>query len=61
MSGPRERRIRRVLAKPLVNRGLKLQPGDTVDLRQEQIERLEPDGYFEPLKGAGIADKGGDK
>lgn len=51
MSGPRERRIRRVLAKPLVNRGIELQPGDTVDLRQEQIERLEPEGYFEPVNG----------
>ena len=56
-----EKRIRRVLAKPLVNRGVELQPGDTVDLRQDQIERLEPEGYFEPVGGAGNAGKGGDK
>ena len=61
MSGPRERRIRRVLAKPLVNRGVELQPGDTVDLRQEQIERLEPEGHFEPVKGAGKGAQGDDK
>ena len=56
-----EKRIRRVLAKKLVNRGVELRPGDTVDLRQDQIERLEPDGYFEPVKGTGNAGKGDNK
>ena len=36
----------RTLAKPLVQGGEELQPGATVRLRQDQIDRLEPDGYF---------------
>ena len=49
-ASPDDGRIERVLARELVNRGRLLQPGDTVRLRPAQIERLEPDGYFEPVK-----------
>lgn len=42
-----EERIERTLARPLINAGVELRPGDTVMLRQDQIDRLEPDGYFE--------------
>lgn len=40
---PREERR---LAKPLVQAGRLLEPGEIVRLRPDQIERLAPDGYF---------------
>lgn len=40
-------RQKRVLAKPLVQGGELREPGETVELRQDQIERLERQGYFE--------------
>ena len=36
-----------VLAKALVQAGELKEPGETVWLRSDQIERLEPEGYFE--------------
>ena len=49
-------RQKRVLAKPLIQAGERREPGETVELRPDQIARLEPDGYFEPVAPA---DKGG--
>ena len=40
----------RVLAKPLIQAGERREPGETVRLRPDQIERLEGDGYFEAAK-----------
>ena len=37
----------RVLARPLVVAGELRQPGETVRLTPAQIDRLEPEGYFE--------------
>lgn len=52
-SAPRQKRV---LAKPLVQAGERREPGETVELRPDQIARLEPEGYFEaPVP----ADKGG--
>ena len=42
------KRIAMTLARPLVNRGRELQPGDQVQLLPRQIEDLEPQGYFQP-------------
>ena len=50
-------RVTRTLAKPLIQAGVRREPGEEVALRPEQIERLEPEGYFEPLEGG----KGGRK
>lgn len=50
---PADGRIERTLARELINDGRLLQPGETVRLRPEQIERLEPEGFFEPLKKGG--------
>ena len=36
----------RVLGKPLVQAGIERQSGETVELRADQIARLEPEGYF---------------
>ena len=44
--------VRRVLAKPLVHRGEPLEPGAEVELRQDQVDNLEPRGYFQSVKGA---------
>ena len=40
----------RVLARPLAAAGELKSPGDTVCLHPDQIDRLEPEGYFEPAK-----------
>ena len=40
-------RQKRVLAKPIVQGGERREPGETVELRLDQIARLEPQGYFE--------------
>ena len=42
------RRGRRVLARPLVQAGTLRARGETVELRPDQIARLEPAGYFRP-------------
>ena len=49
---PTTERLERVLAKPLIQRGVRREPGETVLLRPDQIERLEPEGY---LRAAGAA------
>lgn len=51
---PSTPRQKRVLAKPLVQAGERREIGETVELRPDQIARLEPEGYFEAP-----ADKGG--
>ena len=53
---PAEPRQKRVLAKVLIQGGRRREPGETVELRPDQIERLEPEKYFAPLPPA---DKGG--
>ena len=40
----------RVLAKPLIQAGVRREAGETVRLRPDQIARLEADGYFEAVK-----------
>ena len=50
-----QERVTRILARPLIQAGMKKEPGDEVLLRPDQIERLEPEGYFRPAakrKGA---------
>ena len=37
---------RRVLARPLIQGGIRREPGETVALRVDQIARLEREGYF---------------
>lgn len=44
----RDGRQERILARPMTVAGAALAPGETVRLRPDQIERLEPEGYFEP-------------
>ena len=44
-------RHKRVLAKPMVVAGELMQPGETVSLTDQQIERLAAEGYFEPEIG----------
>ena len=44
-------RIERTLARELRHRRVLLPPGAKVRLRPDQIERLEPEGYFEPAPG----------
>ena len=44
-------RHERVLAKPMVVAGELMQPGETVSLTDQQIERLAAEGYFEPETG----------
>ena len=41
---------KRVLAKRLLQAGEWREKGETVELRQDQIERLEPKGYLEKEK-----------
>lgn len=41
------KRIRRKLARPLIQAGVERNPGETVLLRRDQIDRLAPEGYFE--------------
>ena len=53
---PAAPRQKRILAKPLIQGGERREPGETVELRPDQIARLELDGYFEP---AAPTDKGG--
>lgn len=53
---PAAPRQKRVLAKVLIQNGIRREPGETVELRPDQIERLEPKHYFAP---APPADKGG--
>ena len=36
----------RVLARPLIQGGIRREPGETVALRVDQIARLEREGYF---------------
>ena len=55
---PDDGRTPRVLARPLIQAGVERAAGETVRLRPDQVERLEPDGYFEPPTGAA---KGGKK
>ena len=43
---PSTPRQKRVLAKPLVQAGERREIGETVELRPDQIARLEPEGYF---------------
>ena len=50
---PGDGRIERTLARELVQGGNLRQPGETVRLRPDQIERLEPGGYFEPAQPKG--------
>ena len=40
-------REKRVLAKAIIQAGVERNAGETVELRPDQIARLEPDGYFE--------------
>ena len=40
-------RLKRVLARPIIQAGIERQIGETVELRPDQVERLEPEGYFE--------------
>ncbi|MCY4548121.1 MAG: hypothetical protein OXC28_07125 [Defluviicoccus sp.] len=54
-------RHERVLAKRLIQAGETREPGETVLLRQDQIDRLEPEGYFAPAAGSGGARRGGAK
>ena len=42
------KRRKRVLAKPLSYRGAMRGAGETVELRPDQIARLEPQGYLKP-------------
>ena len=51
-------RHERVLARKLRQGGEVREPGTTVRLRQDQIERLEPEGYFAPEKGRGKTAEG---
>ena len=50
---PDDGRTPRVLARPLIQAGALRAAGETVRLRPEQVERLEPEGYLEraPKKG----------
>ena len=61
MTGEFATRRERVLARQLRQGGEVREPGATVRLRQDQIARLEPGGYFEPLKARGKAPEGGKK
>ena len=45
---PGPKRLERVLARPMTQAGIRRAPGETVELRPDQIERLEPGGYFRP-------------
>ena len=42
----RKGRERRTLARPLVQGGVHKAPGETVELRPDQIARLDAQGYF---------------
>lgn len=46
-------RIPRVLARPLVQAGALRAAGETVRLRPDQVERLEPEGCLEPAPKKG--------
>ena len=55
-------RIERTLARELRHRRVLLPPGAKVRLLPDQIERLEPAGYFEPAAGPRpAAPKGGER
>ena len=54
-------RIERTLARELRHRRVLLPPGAKVRLRPDQIERLEPEGYFEPTGQRPAAPKGGER
>ena len=45
-----EERVKRVLARAIVQAGVERALGETVRLRRDQIIRLEPEGYFEAAK-----------
>ena len=45
------KRERRVLAKPLSQGRVMRAAGETVELRPDQITRLEAEGYLEPAAG----------
>ena len=45
--------VTRILARELIQAGELRRAGDTVTLRPDQVEYLEPRGYFEPAPGAG--------
>lgn len=47
------KRERRTLARPLVQGGVHKAPGETVELRPDQIARLEAQGYFAAAPAAG--------
>ena len=50
---PQPERRKMKLARELIQRGLVRRPGETVELRPDQIDRLRPEGYFDE-KGATI-------
>ena len=52
MAKTQPKRERRTLAKPLVQAGEQKEPGDTVELRPDQIARLEAQGVLLPAGGA---------
>ena len=52
---PGDGRIPRVLARPLIQAGALRDAGETVRLRPDQVERLEPEGYLEPAPKKGDA------
>ena len=39
--------IKKTLARPLILAGVRREPGETVTLRPDQVERLAPQGYFD--------------
>lgn len=45
-SGEQPKLVERVLARPLIQRGIERKPGETVELRAHQVEWLEREGYF---------------
>jgi hypothetical protein len=55
------KKIRKTLARPLVQAGVRREPGEVVALRPDQIERLAPDGYFEDAQDAQDAPQRGSK
>ena len=50
---PAPKTVTRILARELIQAGELRRPGDTVTLRPDQAERLEPQGYFQPAPSAG--------